>query len=518
MRAWLTGLIRDKISSMSNAQVDSIHAILKSVFGFDGFRGDQEMVIQTVLAGRSGLLLMPTGMGKSLCFQLPARALFDRGQGLTVVISPLIALMKDQVDAALKVGLKAAFINSSLKSEEREARYRQLSEGRFEILYVTPERFRIPQFREALARNRVALLAVDEAHCISAWGHDFRPDYSRLGDYRRELGEPTTLAVTATATPAVQRDILRELGLDETDTSIFNRGVRRPNLAVEVFDVHGLAQKIQAFVALRHLNPGAMIVYFSLVQSLGAFASEIRKLGFEALTYHGQMGDRDRKRMQEAFQRGNGELMLATPAFGLGIDKENVRSVIHAEMPGSLEAYYQEIGRAGRDGGDAACSLLFDDDDVSIQTDFLEWANPDPGFIQAVYNLIERNPMRARQEGFDYLRTQMNFYNRRDFRVETAVGLLERWGAIEGRDPREWAAVAAPPAEFLSQDMYKQRMKAQRQKLFEMVEFAKLQPPGDRGKCRMQVIGAYFGFKDEARCGHCDLCRAAKEAGDALSG
>lgn len=487
-----------------------VRETLKSVFGFDAFRGDQEVVVEAVLNGESALLLMPTGMGKSLCYQLPARVLCLRGAGLTLVISPLIALMKDQVDAARKKGLRATFINSSLSSEERAARYRQLAGGAFEILYVTPERFRIPEFREALAKNQVALLAVDEAHCISAWGHDFRPDYSRLGEIRQALGNPVTLALTATATPEVQEDILRQLALTCETAKVFNHGLRRPNLALEVLDLHRIDQKIQAFVAFRHRVPGTTIIYFSLVQTLSAFASEIHRLGFKFLTYHGQMNDRDRKRSQEAFLAGQSDLMLATPAFGLGIDKDNVRMVMHAEVPGSIEAYYQEIGRAGRDGLEASCVLLYDDDDIAIQSDFLQWANPDPGFIRSVYHLIERNLTRARQEGFDYLRTQMNFYNRRDFRVETAVNLLERWGALEGRDPREWKPIAEPPEDYLDIKLFDERIKAQKRKLLEMVTFAKLEP--GEGRCRMRTVHAYFGFHEEPPCGKCDLCLRGVQA------
>lgn len=474
--------------------------VLNDVFGFADFRGDQAAVVESVLGGENSLLLMPTGMGKSLCYQLPARVFSEAGRGLTLVISPLIALMKDQVDAALSKGLRAAFINSSLSAEERAIRYRKLAAGHYELLYVTPERFRISEFREALARNQLAMLAIDEAHCISAWGHDFRPDYSRLGDYRKELGNPLTLALTATATSDVQRDILSQLSIPEA--RVFNRGVDRPNLAIEVIDVYGMDQKIQGFMAMRHTFPGSAIVYFSLIQTLRKFSDEIGRLGIPHLTYHGQMNDRDRRRSQDNFLKSPDALILATPAFGLGIDKENVRLVLHGEVPGSIEAYYQEIGRAGRDGLDAACVLLFDDDDVSIQADFLEWANPDPGFIRAVYNLIDRNLIRAQQEGFDYLRSQMNFYNRRDFRVETAVNLLERWGSVEGRQPRDWKPVTMPPEEYLDERLFETRMKAARRKLYEMINFAKM----DSG-CRMVEVARYFGFAEAKACGRCDLCR-----------
>ena len=479
-------------------------ATLRDVFGFSEFRASQERVVRGVLAGRSQLLIMPTGMGKSLCYQLPARVL----GGLTVVVSPLIALMKDQVDAAVGRGLRAAFINSTLDKGQRESAYRRLARGDFELLYVTPERFRKPDFwaalRDGIAVQGLSLLAIDEAHCISSWGHDFRPDFTRLGDVRRELGNPVTLALTATATPEVRADILKQLNLE--DAEVINEGLSRPNLAVEVHEVHGLDEKIRAAVGLRFSLEGPAIIYFSLVQSLRAFSTELFRLNIPHVTYHGQLQDRERRQNQERFlAAGEGDadsLILATPAFGLGVDKPNVRQVIHAELPGSIEAYYQEIGRAGRDGLPSRCSLLFDPDDISIQADFLKWANPDPGFIFSVYNLISRNPDRLRAEGFDYLRTQMNFYNRRDFRVETAVNLLERWDSVKVVSPREVVALEDPPSEFLDKDKYELRFRAQAKKLSDLSAFAQ-----NDSYCRMVMIHKYFGSDLAAPCGVCDWCQ-----------
>lgn len=524
-------------AKMTNSLMDRKDAfgrIRSEVFGFASWRGEQAAVVDGVAQGHDILTVMPTGMGKSLCYQVPARLFSEEraagrpGPSLVLVISPLIALMKDQVDAARSKGLRAAAIHSGLTRDEREQVLAwaagRASDGRggtrepLEILYATPERFRQETFWEAIeAGGGVRLLAVDEAHCISTWGHDFRLDYSRLGDHRERLGNPPTLALTATATKETQADIVKELRLGTAaggsrESRVLVSSVWRPNLAIEVFETGGIDEKLRAFVLLRHLNPGPTILYFSLIQTLKKFSDEISRLGFEHSVYHGQLGDRARRGNQDAFIKGASDLMLATPAFGLGVDKSNVRLLVHAEMPGSMEAYYQEIGRAGRDGAPSKCAMLFDVDDVTIQQDFVKWSTPDPGFLQGVHNLISRNEMRARQEGFDFLREQMNFYNKRDFRVETSVALLERWGALEGREPREWKIVGEIPDEYLDAAKFKANLRRREEKLARLSYF--FEQPAAEASCRLAAIAASFGeaTRDaeglERRCGVCDACLA----------
>lgn len=468
---------------------------LKTHFKFDQFRPGQEEILRSVQANQSLLAILPTGSGKSLCFQFPAKT----RPGTVLVISPLIALMQDQVMKASALGISATFLSSTISREDREKRQKRIGEGAYQLIFVTPERFRKPEFVEVIKKNHIQLLAVDEAHCISQWGHDFRPDYSRVGEFRELLGNPPTLALTATATPAVKLDILKKLRIE--GAPIIETPMRRENLSLHVHSVYGLDEKIRSLVGLRYQNPGPMLVYVSLIQTLRKIEAGLQKLGLSALIYHGDLSPQERTASLKSFLNDSEPLMIATPAFGLGIDKSNVRSVVHAETPGSLEAYFQEVGRSGRDGLPANCYFLYDADDVSIQMEFLKWSHPEDSYLERIYELIAQRTL-VDQQGFDFLREQMSFKNRSDYRPEAAVSILERWGCLRKVPlPFPFEVVRPPTAEDFHLEMGSEQLKTQNQKLLEVVRYA-----GMEAGCRVQTLETYFGIQDAPVCGKCDLC------------
>jgi ATP-dependent DNA helicase RecQ len=343
--------------------------VLKDVFGYQSFHPLQGQVIDNVIAGRDALVLMPTGGGKSLCFQVPALC----REGLTLVISPLVALMKDQVEALKANGVAADFLNSTQNAAEAERVSARIERGELKLLYVSPERLFSGNTSARLATWKVGLLAVDEAHCISFWGHDFRPEYTKLGQLRNLLPGVPLVALTATADPAIRRDILAQLAIDEG--SVFQSSFDRPNLHLAVLPGLKRLERILDFLARR---PGqAGIVYCLSRAGTEDVAEKLRKKGHRARAYHAGMNTEDRSAVQEAFLKDDLDIVCATVAFGMGIDKSNVRWVIHYNLPKNLEGFYQEIGRAGRDGLPADTLLFYSYADVAQQLQFMDDANPD---------------------------------------------------------------------------------------------------------------------------------------------
>ncbi len=480
---------------MTSSIPAAVRRSLRETFGFSELREGQHDVIARVLAGSDTLAIMPTGAGKSLCYQLPALHL----AGTTIVVSPLISLMKDQAEKLGEAGVVAEQLNSAQKVSEQDASMERIADAASDIVFATPERLADPEFRAAMSARDVALLVIDEAHCISQWGHDFRPAYLEIGAAIEAFGHPTVLALTATATSEVVDDIRRQL--HRPDLHVVNTGMYRDNLHLRVAQVTNGDEKFERLLQTLRETPGDGIVYTSTVKVCTELFERLTAAGEAVTIYHGKLPAAERNANQDAFMTGTRRVMVATNAFGMGIDKPDIRFVIHYQLPGSAQAYYQEAGRAGRDGAHADCVLIFDRKDRQVQQFFLARRYPDARDLQRVVEALALAPdgatlaeVAGRAQGLPKNRVSVGLSVLRDAglaRCDAAHG----WRCESGR-------AASHPTLVSLADAYARKSERDHDALERMVLYAQT------GFCRWRVLLESF---DEPlpfgeRCGGCDNC------------
>jgi ATP-dependent DNA helicase RecQ len=476
---------------------NAIRNLLTTVFGIERLRDGQQRVIDSVLDGKDTLAIMPTGSGKSLCYQIPARLL----GGMTIVVSPLISLMKDQLGKLEEMGVRAVQVNSSLNAEEERTALAAIAEARCEIVFCTPERLTQAGFVELLKTVHVALVAVDEAHCISQWGHDFRPAYLEMAGAIEALGRPPVLALTATATEEVIEDIGRQL--NRARMHVVNTGVYRPNLRYGVVQVTNPDQKLQEALRLVRETPGTGIVYAATVKAAEELHVLLEAAGESVTLYHGKLASSERKANQDLFMQGAKRVMVATNAFGMGIDKPDTRFVIHLQIPANLEAYYQESGRAGRDGKDADCTLLFLQDDKRVQQFFLVKHYPTAEEIRAVYDAVCEL---AGQEDATPARVEDVAGELAGAHLKVCLKLLKDARLLRQNRKLVYLATASEPKDTLftaMAEIYCQKQERDKEALEQMVSYAV------SGFCRWKLLLDYFGDEVEGfeKCCRCDNCQ-----------
>jgi ATP-dependent DNA helicase RecQ len=470
---------------------------IRDFFGFRKFRPGQREAVNSAMKGRDTLVVMPTGSGKSLCFQLTAITF----EGVTVVVSPLISLMKDQVDNLILNGVWAVGMNSTLTPDQQVAAEKDIARGRASIVYTTPERLAYPRFRELLNARKVELFVVDEAHCVSQWGHDFRPDYLALGEAIDDLGRPPIMALTATATPDVIDDILAQLRMPDAD--VVHTGFYRSNLELNVIHARGDAEKRVLLLEQLQKTEGTGIIYTATTKAVDDLTAFLTSAGLEAGGYHGRLSARHRAQAQDRFMAGEFKALVATNAFGLGIDKPDIRFVLHYHLPGTTEAFYQEFGRAGRDGDTACSALLYDPEDRKLLRFFQAKSYPNGDDLSNAHHTLKL--LHKRQEP-PTLKDILAISPLSASRMKVCLSLFTARGIVRYEAGGRYHLMQPDMTRddlARSGQSYRDRQERDLQKHQEMVGYAE-----GRG-CRWQRLLGYFGGEalPGERCGHCDYCR-----------